>query len=353
MALNDDETWPSPRPPSRPMSAQLSRSVATPVHRTANRPPASARPTTAAILRGLPGRTTTSRRTPPPAPKVQQEPGTAIGDFFQARLEEERRIFRVKLSQANAQHEAAQRELQRLRLELASAATVRAERKQAEITFGMVRRELGRAAEGHWRRIQEVGRDRDAARSAAQKAADKAEQARFDILSMRAEMEQLTQQTEQHSAELAAAAAAESRGGGGGGGADWESGPVGAAVRAALMVGAGRPAVCSTSGGAATEKALLAELGSRRSGRDDLRDLLRNGNVLERVADALWPSIQALAPPVPGLPARAAVEEAARAPATPSLERPGGIGSYLTSSHIGVFSCGRSPGLRSILNTSE
>lgn len=164
-----------PRPPTAPAARSRYPNAAR---------PSSALPTSACVAAARPP---SAAVLPKSHVSVAVPRSAVLNDFFHARLDEERRVFGVKLSQAEARHEAAAREVQRLRLELAQASSPR-ERKRSDEMAVALREARGRRVEDIWRKMQGVTRERDEARNDAYAAALESERLRIDNALLRAEV---------------------------------------------------------------------------------------------------------------------------------------------------------------------
>jgi hypothetical protein len=252
-----------------------------------------------------------ARRQPGPVSTDPNSLGSASGALLwhAARLAEERRVHRQQLAALEARHEAAQRDVQALRMQLAAAPQTHREGERQDDAYERVKRQLGRAGEERWKAIASVSAERDAALEAVAAAQRDSERQHNELVLLRGEV-----------ARLRAAAGAASHGGGadgaGGGAArrmprpaaewstiEWlETQPdvcvaVGAALMASLPRGA-LPAAVKTIDDHSVERALLvaqAETFDARTGPAALADMLADGEVGRRLASALWPAVEALA----------------------------------------------------------
>ena len=257
--------------------------------------------------------TSSARRRPAP-PEGPDSLGSAQGAllWYTARLEEERRMFDKRLAAAESRHEAAQKEMQKLRLKVGNSPRTLHEEQRQEGAYEKAVAKIGRAGDDKWRSMNELKRERDAALAAAAEAESEAEQRHQESVLLRGEVASLraaagarfgradAAPTPRAASEpLATAAEA--------------SGPyttvgwlaanpaVLEAVAQALMhtlpCGA-RPHAVKSADDHAVEKALLVQEGNSfdaRSGRAALAAALADGQVGARLADALWPAVERLA----------------------------------------------------------
>ena len=251
-----------------------------------------------------------------PAPEGPDSLSSAQGAllWYTARLEEEKRVFDKRLANAEARHEAAQKEVQRLKIQLRDSPRTHQEDQRQEVVHASTVTKFGRAGDDRWRAMNELRRERDAALAAAAEAEKEAEMRHQESVLLRGEVASLRAAAGARFGHVESArapqsasspppppAAAEEE-------VLWTTvgwlaanpavlGAVAHALMHALPCGT-RPHPVKSADDHAVEKALLVQDGGTydaRSGREALAATLAEGGVGARLADALWPAVERLA----------------------------------------------------------
>lgn len=334
--------------PSRSVVAAASAAVVAPAPHA---PPGSPRsqPSNALVSGSSSSRPATAAAGPPrapPAPKADTPASSARAalEWYTARLAEEKRLFAQRLAQAESKKESAQQEVQRLRIKVAGSPRTSKDLQREEDAYGKMKEQLGKAGETTWRRVQEAGRERDAALSKVADASRENERLSHEAVLLRGELARAQRPAAATAAFIAAMAKEAEAEGEGASAAAYSSSaaaaaassssslppnaqpphrdddpwttvgwvasqpPVSEAIASALMSTlprGGWPSAAKSVDDHVLERASLRRLAEQAEeadgggvdggGREQLLAALRRGGALEKLADALWPAIEALA----------------------------------------------------------